>query len=91
MRRRIIGIILKIARSRVYLRFASLMAFFDSGARTKDLAEKITANFLKLKNRISKIIDNMRKRGVPSERRMYFYRLVRKFLPAFPKFYKLGI
>ncbi len=86
--RQMIKIVIRLQNSKAY---RALENFYLNGLFVKSLFRKIKMYFAVLKRRIGRIIRKMRLRGVSDGRRMYFYKLVCKFLPAFVKAWKLGI
>ncbi len=89
--KRMIQVILKLQKSKIYRRLEAFVEFFENGVLALKLLRKIKKRFIILKRRINGIIRRMRLRGVPDGTRMYFYRLVRKFLPAFVKAWNIDI
>jgi len=86
-----IEVVLKIRKSRIYRKLEAFVAFFEEGILASNLARKIKKRLVVLKRRISRIIRKMRHRGVSDGTRFYFYKLVRKFLPAFVRAWRLDI
>ena len=84
--RRMIQIVLRLQKSRAYRVLKNL---YEKGLFVKSFFKKIKMHFVVLKRKINKILRNMKKRGLSDGRRMYFYRLVRKFLPIFPKVFSI--
>ena len=84
-------IVNQLAESYAYRRLEALIGFFEEGIFIPLLARKIKLAFLVLKRKIMHVIRMLSKTDSPDASKMYFYRLVRKFLPAYPKFYDLNI
>jgi len=84
-------IIKKLAMSYEYHRLETLIVLFEEKVFVPSIKRKIIAAFVVLKMKILKIIKKMSRSGLSSAKIMYFYRLIRKFLPAFPRFYSLNI
>lgn len=86
--KRIIEMVLILQKSKAYRVLKNL---YEKGLFVKSLFKKIKMHFVVLKRRINRILRNMRKRGLSDGYRMYFYRLVRKFLPVFPRVFSLSL
>lgn len=83
-----IKIIRTLQKSKAYRVLRNL---YEKGLFVKALFKKIKIHFVILERRINRILRNMKNRGLSDGYRVYFYRLVRKSLPAFSKFYDLNI
>ena len=89
-KQRKIEIAKKLRRSRIYFKLEGFLAFFGEGILVEWLIGKIRKSFVVLERRINRILRKMRKRGAPDGKRMDFWRIVRKFLPAFSKVWSLN-
>jgi len=85
-KKRIIKIVLRLQKSKAYRILENL---YLNGLFVKSLSRKIQKYLILLKRRISKILRKMRQRNESSEKKMYFYRLIGKFMPAFIKAWRL--
>ena len=84
-------IVRKLAQSYAYHRLEALIALFEEKVYIPLIGRKIRMAFLAMKRKIMHVIRMLSKSGASSAKKMYFYRLIRKFLPAFPKFYDLNL
>ena len=89
--KQMIRIAVKLNKSRIYHRLEAFVEFFDEGNHVAKLARKIRKLFVILKRRINRIIRKMRLRGISDGKRFYFYKLVRKFLPAFIRVWNINL
>ena len=85
-KKRIIKIVLRLQKSKAY---RILEKLYSNGLFVESLSRKIQKYFILLKRRISNILRKMRQRNESSEKKMYFYRLISKFMPAFIKAWRL--
>lgn len=90
-------IVKKLAENYAYHRLESLIYIFEEGNFTptpsvvRRIKRRIKMSFLIVKRKISHEMRTLRKSGASNTTIVDFYTLVRRFLPAFPKFYKLNI
>lgn len=90
-KQRMLEIAKKLRRSRAYTKLEYLVAFFEENILTRRFARKLKKSFIILKRRINAMLLKMKQRGVPDAQRMFFYRMLRRFLPAFSKAMSLNI
>ena len=90
-RRGLSRIVERLRGSKTYARLERFMAFFEKTILTRPFFRKLRQTIVILKRRINRIIRKMRQNRVPDAKKMYFYRLVRRSLPAFSKAMSLKI
>jgi len=81
-----IEVILKLQTSKVYQKLTDLYNNEDYG---DDCIARMKLYFFILKRKINEIVDDLRRKMVIDKHRMFFYRVVRKFLPVFVKVWKM--
>jgi hypothetical protein len=91
IRERIIEIVIRFCKSKIYRRLEASIVFFEEGIFADKFAIKIKKHFSILKKGILKILISMHISGMKDGIRMYFYRLLRKFLPAFTKAWRICV
>lgn len=88
---KIMPIVEELAQSYAYRRLESLVGLFEEGNLIPSIDEKIKTAFFVLRRKISQVLERLSGTNSSDADKMYFGRLVHKFLPAYPKFYKLDI
>lgn len=86
-----IEIVVKLCESKIYNKLEYFFELLNKGIGVKILPRKIKKIFIILKRKINRVIKSMRREGRTDGERMYFYRLISKFMPDFIKVWRRGI